>query len=170
MKRKVFIRMSLLVPLAPVLFTVGPAAAMSGITSEKFVATAGVAGKFEIDSSQIVAQKTQRSDLKSFAEQMIKDHTAAAEELKTTVGTKYTVPDKLDQKHQKMIDELEKGGSSQDASYVKMQLKAHKEAVELFDSYSKHGDDAALKQFAAKTLPTLKEHYAMIKKISAAKS
>jgi hypothetical protein len=40
---------------------------------------------------------------------------------------------------------LEKGGSSQDASYVKM-------------------------QFAAKTLPTLKEPYAVIKKIGGVKS
>jgi putative membrane protein len=101
---------------------------------------------------------------------MIKDHTAAADELKTTAGSKYKVPDALDAKHQKMIDRLSAAGAKQDADYVKMQVEAHAEAVKLFDTFSQHGDDAALQAFALKTLPTLKHHYAMIKKISAAQS
>lgn len=53
---------------------------------------------------------------------------------------------------------------------MKMQVEAHAEAVKLFDTFGQHGDDAALQAFALKTLPTLKDHYAMIKKISAARS
>jgi putative membrane protein len=87
-----------------------------------------------------------------------------------TAGTKYTVPDALDAKHQKMIDTLSAAGAKQDADYVKMQVEAHAEAVKLFDTFGRHGDDAALQAFALKTLPTLKDHYAMIKKISAAQS
>jgi len=30
--------------------------------------------------------------------------------------------------------------------------------VELFDEYAEDGDNAALKQFAANTLPTIKQH------------
>jgi putative membrane protein len=77
--------------------------------------------------------------------------TAAADELKTAAGNKYKVPEKLDKKHQKMIDKLEAAGSGLDASYIKMQVEAHAEAVKLFGSFGKNGDDTALQAFAMKT-------------------
>jgi putative membrane protein len=170
MNRAEFVRMGLLIPFAPVLLPGTPRALAMSITAKEFVEKAGVAGKFEIASSEIVAAKTKNADIKSFAERMIKDHTAAADELKTTVGGKYKMPDALDAKHQKMIDKLSAAGAKQDAEYVKMQVEAHAEAVKLFDTFGQHGDDAALQAFALKTLPTLKDHYAMIKKIRAAQS
>ncbi|MGE0006537.1 MAG: DUF4142 domain-containing protein [Parvibaculaceae bacterium] len=170
MKRSEFIRMSLLLPLAPAMLAISSPVRAGGTTAAQFVEKAGVAGRFEIASSEIAAASTKNADIKSFAERMIKDHTAAAEELKSTAADKYTVPAKLDEKHQKMVDELKAAGEGAGASYVEMQVKAHEEAVMLFDDYGKHGDDAALQAFAIKTLPTLQMHYDMIKKISAAQS
>lgn len=167
MNRHQFLRAGLALPLTPFLLHAVPAAYAVAVTAAEFVEKAGIAGQFEIASSEIIAAKTQKADIKSFAEQMIKDHTKAAEELKTTVGTKYKIPGDLDSKHQKMIEEL-KADSSADANYVKMQVKAHEEAVKLFGAYGKQGDDAALQAFAKKTLPTLQMHYDMIRKISAA--
>src|SRR6476620_7377152 len=113
MNRTEFIRVGLMIALAPVSIpTISRAFAM-GITGKEFVEKAGVAGKFEIASSEIVAGKTKNANIKAFAERMIKDHTAAANELKMTVGTKYTVPDALDAKHQKMIDTLAAAGARQ---------------------------------------------------------
>ena len=40
-----------------------------------------------------------------------------------------------------------------DKLYAKQQVKAHRQGVELFDAYAERGDNAALKQFAANTLP-----------------
>jgi putative membrane protein len=135
------------------------------------VNTAGVAGMFEIESSNIAIQKAKNGEVKSFAERMIADHTKAAEELKITAQStpeKFAVPDKLDAKHQKLVDELDGAASDKfDAAYVRLQTDAHKEAVKLFESYAKQGDNEALKAFAAKTLPTLKDHYQMIQKIAA---
>ena len=42
-----------------------------------------------------------------------------------------------------------------------MQVSAHKDAVSLFERYSKDGDNPDLKAFASKTLPALKEHLQM---------
>lgn len=166
MNRYQFIRAGLALPLAPLMAKNIPIALAGGITAAEFVEKAGIAGLFEIASSQVVVAKTQKADIKSFAEQMIKDHTIAGEELKATAGSKYKVPSELDSKHQKMVDELKEGGDKADADYVKMQVKAHEEAVELFGAYGKQGDDASLQAFAIKTLPTLQMHYDMIKKIS----
>ena len=51
-----------------------------------------------------------------------------------------------------------------------MQTEAHKQAVGRFSNYGKEGDNAALRSFAAKTLPTLQEHYDMVKKIKVEQS
>jgi putative membrane protein len=46
-----------------------------------------------------------------------------------------------------------------------MQLKGHQDAVALFEAYSKSGDNADLKKWAAKTLPHLKQHLSMAQKL-----
>lgn len=167
MKRSQFVRLGLLAPLAPVLLAGhSQTASAAAIKAADFVSKAGIAGQFEIESSQLAEASAQREDVKSFARHMIKDHTIAAQELKATAGSKYTVPAKLDDKHQQMIDELKAAGSGIDALYIKMQVAAHKEAVELFAVYGKSGDDAALQAFAVKTLPTLQMHNDMITKIN----
>jgi putative membrane protein len=42
-----------------------------------------------------------------------------------------------------------------------MQVSAHKDAVSLFERYSKAGDNSKLKDWAGKTLPTLQHHLQM---------
>lgn len=143
--------------------------AATAVSGEEFVKTAGTAGMFEIESSKIAATKAKNADIKSFAQRMITDHTKAAEELKAATkkaGPKYNVPTALDPNGQKMMDELNAADPAKfDSIYVRMQTQAHKDAVALFDSYAKQGDEPALKEFAAKTLPTLQEHYDMINRI-----
>jgi len=176
MKRTVLLLGAALIWLAPVPATelTSIVQAATAVSGEEFVTTAGVAGMFEIESSKIAAQKSMNGDVKTFAERMVSDHTKAAEELKTTAssaGEKYVMPTALDDKHQKMMDELKSADQSRfDAAYVRMQTDAHKEAVELFDGYAKQGDNPNLKTFAEKTLPTLQQHYDMIKQIGASKS
>jgi hypothetical protein len=46
--------------------------------------------------------------------------------------------------------------------YDPMQVSAHKDAVSLFDRYSKSGDNSKLKDWAGKTLPTLQHHLQMV--------
>jgi putative membrane protein len=47
-----------------------------------------------------------------------------------------------------------------------MQVKAHDDAVQLFQNYSQSGPNGALKTFAGKTLPVLKMHQQMIHKLA----
>jgi putative membrane protein len=57
------------------------------------------------------------------------------------------------------------GGKDFDSSYDQIQVKAHEDAVALFDAYAKGGEDPELKKWAAKTLPHLKEHLSMAQKL-----
>ena len=79
---------------------------------------------------------------------------------------KAKLPTALDSEHQQMLDELKaKGGKDFDSSYDEIQVKAHEDAVALFDAYAKGGDDPELKKWAGKTLPHLKEHLSMAQKL-----
>jgi putative membrane protein len=126
-----------------------------------FIKGATIGGKFEIKTSKLALEKSNDADIKAFANQMIKDHGKADKEMKSilTSDQAAVVPKKLDEKHQTQFDALKKAtGADFDKQYIDAQVAAHGEAVSLFEDYSKNGDDAKLKDFATKTLPTLKGH------------
>ncbi|KQS84870.1 hypothetical protein ASG58_20170 [Rhizobium sp. Leaf383] len=143
------------------------AAAPMNIDKASFVKVVTSSNAFEIESSKLAEQKAKDVDVKTFAMQMIKDHTMAGEELKKAAGLGDEVP-KLSPKHAAMI-ELLKGASEQDFQplYIEMQTTAHMEAVTLFATYAKGGDDDAVKSFAAKTLPKLEMHKSHVMKLVA---
>jgi putative membrane protein len=142
-------------------------AACGAPTNDDFVAKAEEAGEFEIGSSRLAKNKSQNAAVKQFADQMISDHTAAAEKLRAVANRQGVGADKanaLSPAHQADMDRLEKATVGEfDALYIDAQTKAHEEAVALFKSYAEDGEDARLKQFAAETLPTLEQHLAHVK-------
>jgi hypothetical protein len=63
--------------------------------------------------------------------------------------------------HQEIMDKLSTAsGRAFDRADLDAQLNAHKEAVELFSTYAREGDNPELKHFhfAQQMLPTLEEH------------
>ena len=143
-------------------------AAPMNVDKGSFVKVVTSANAFEIESSKLAEEKARDGDVKDFAKQMIADHTKAAEGLKKAakLGDE---PPVLAPKHQAMLDTL-KGASGEDfqALYIEMQASAHMDAVTLFATYAKGGDDAAVKQFAAETLPKLEMHKMHVMKLVAA--
>jgi len=160
--------------LAACLLAAAPAAAQS--LSEKsglntlvgaspstanFVKEAAISDMFEIQSSQLAAERAD-DPTKAFARQMIADHTKTSGELKEMVQSgkvKAEIPAALDGTHQSKLDTL-KGlqGADFTKQYHSDQVKAHKDAVDLFGRYAKGGDDQGLKAWAGKTQPALDHH------------
>ena len=96
---------------------------------------------------------------------MIADHEKTTGEMKSMVqGGKLqaTLPTALDSTHQGKLDTL-KGlqGDAFTKQYHSDQVKAHKDAVDLFQRYAKGGDNPELKAWAAKTQPALEHHLKM---------
>lgn len=129
-----------------------------------FVSEAAIGGMFEIQSSQLAQQKGSAAE-RTFAERMIEDHTKASNELKSLVqngSVQATFPTTLDDATQKKLDQLKSlSGAEFNKTYADDQISAHKDAVSLFERYAKGGDNAALKQWASATLPTLRRHLEM---------
>ena len=138
-------------------------------TAQDFATKVAISDMFEIQSSQLALSKEPDADTKPFADKMVQDHQKTSSELKAVVEgsmVKLILPTTMDSEHQKMLEELKaKSGKDFDQTYDQIQVKAHREAVALFEAYSKSGEDSELKTWAGKTLPHLKEHLSMAEKL-----
>ena len=135
----------------------------------KFVRTAAEAGMAEVRMGQLIKESAQSKELREFGEKLVTDHTKANEELNQIAARKgVSPPTQPAEKYEKMLDQLSKlKGAEFDRAAQKHSLMHHQEDVQLFEKASQSLKDADLKAFAEKTLPTLKEHLAMAKKLQA---
>jgi len=137
-------------------------------SSDDFVDAATEAGIAEVETGKLALDKSKDAEVKTFAQQMVTDHTQANQKL-GDIARKLdiSVPDEaaLTAKVKEMI--LEWRDESFDRSYVNNQVEAHKKAVELFKKEAASSDKAELKAFASETLPKLEEHLEHAKKLQA---
>jgi putative membrane protein len=134
-----------------------------------FVKEAAISDMFEIESSKLAQDKGNAAE-KSFASQMITDHTKTSTELKELVSSgkvKAELPAAPDSSHQSKLNELKaESGKDFSSDFDSMQVSAHKDAVSLFERYAESGENADLKNWAGKTLPMLKHHLEMAQNLS----
>lgn len=140
------------------------------LTSDEFVQKASMGNQFEIESSKVAKDRSKNENVRQFAERMITDHANAASELETAVASANMdtslIATSLDKKHQDIISKLQKSSDKDfDKKYISEQQDAHKDAVKLYKDYERNGDNATLKSFAGKTLPTLEEHQKEVKNL-----
>lgn len=136
--------------------------------SNDFVDEAAQGGINEVESAKLALEKSKSTDVREFATQMEKDHGKAHAEL-TALAKKLDleVPDDatLVAKAKKLL--LEMRDESFDKSYANNQVMAHEQTVELFKKEAESSDNAELKAFAQKSLPTLQHHLEMAKQLQA---
>ena len=134
-----------------------------------FVSAVAISDMFEIQSSKLAKARGQGS-VAAFAAKMIDDHSKTSNELKGLVekgAVKQQPPTALDGAHQKKMESLKSAsGADFTTLYVKDQVSAHKDAIDLFERYAKGGDNEALEQWAAATLPALRHHLQMAQDLS----
>jgi len=136
--------------------------AYAATDNDDFVEDASAKGVAEVEAGKLAQEKGSAADVKSFAEMMIKDHTAANAKLKSIADAKkLKVSDdaQLMDKAKSMILEL-RSSKSFDQAYANNQVKAHEATIKIFEDEAANGKDPELKAFAAETLPKLKEHLA----------
>ncbi len=141
--------------------------AMGAMTADAFVKVAGMGGMYEIESSKIALKRSSNSGVKKAAQGIIDDHTKASAELKALVDAGKApgpLPMAFDERNQGFIDNLNSATAANfDDRYIDQQTAAHSEALTAFKGYADHGDNADLKAFAAKAVPVLEMHSAMLK-------
>jgi len=135
---------------------------------KKFAMAAAQGGMTEVQLGQLAADKGSSQDVKDFGSKMVADHGKANDELKGIATSKnITLPDKLDEKHQTMVDKMSKlSGAEFDKAYVSAMVKDHKADDAAFEKEAKSGEDPDIKAFASKTDESVvKMHLKMIEDI-----
>jgi putative membrane protein len=136
----------------------------------QFLNKAAQGGHAEVESSKLAQSRAKNSNVKSFASQMITDHSKAGNELRQLAeskGVKVANEPSVAQK-----EELKVLSESKDEQFDKsfaesFGVKAHEETVKLFKDAATHASDPDVKAFAQKTLPTLQHHLEMAKSMNA---
>lgn len=134
------------------------------ISSADFVTKAAVAGMYEIAAGQIAEKRSKDHKVRRFAATMIRDHSRNLAELRSLAGKVggLRLPGRLDEQHKGLTEQLETVDANQfNASYAQQQIQGHRDAIALFTSYARHGDNAKLRKFASATVPVLEHHLHM---------
>jgi putative membrane protein len=138
-------------------------------SASDFAQKVAMSDMYEVEAGKIANQKGQSPQVKGFGQMMVEAHSKTTEDLKSIIANeklKVDLPTKFDSKHQKLIDDLAAASDADfDKTYAKQQVDGHEDAVKLFESYAKDGDNVSLKQFAQKTLPVIQDHLTEAKKL-----
>lgn len=132
-----------------------------------FVTKAAARGMFKVEAGRLASQQATNADVKSFAQKMVNDHTAANNELKQLASSlNIAIPQSLpEDKMDKLNDLREKQGLDFDKEYMDMMVGDHKDSVDNFEDAAEDAESADLKNWAAQKLPVMREHHQMAEQL-----
>jgi len=136
-----------------------------------FIKKAADGGMAEVELGRVATQNGQRDDVKQFGKQMVSDHGRANDNLKSVASKlNVTVPDKLSTKHQTKLDKLSKtSGAAFDSAYITEMVADHEKDIAEFEKARSEVSNEDLKKFIDETIPVMKEHLEMAKKMKTTK-
>jgi putative membrane protein len=134
-----------------------------------FYKKAAEAGIAEVDAGNLASEKATDSKVKDFGAMMVKDHSAANDKLKALAATKnVTLPTSASVGQMATEAKLKVlSGDTFDKSYIKGQIKAHKDTIALLKKEIASGQDPDAQAFAKSVLPTVRGHLKAIDAIAA---
>lgn len=126
----------------------------------EFIVEAASINLEEIKLGELAQQKGTTNDVKQLGKMMVKEHTAALNDLKILASNKsISLPEVLTEDGQEAYDKLnDKTGSDFNMEYCDMMVKGHKNAIHQFEWASSKADDTDIRNWASSMLPTLNEH------------
>jgi len=143
----------------------GQAAASPGATKMKmsqkdvnFIQKAAGGGAQEVENGKMAEKQAKSAEVRSIAARIVADHTRLNRELTALATRKGVTFSTGGVKAQNL------GTGDFDRLYLKWLEEVHRADIADFERAAKSADDKELKAWAAKALPTLKQHLAMAQK------
>jgi len=137
-----------------------------------FLAQAGSANQWEIESSQLALQMSTNPAVRNLANVIIADHTAMGQQVTAAAASAGLPPPPttLLPAQQAMLDQLRGAGSGPafDMAYQQAQISAHQQAIQLMQNYAAQGDVPALRTVASQAIPTMQKHLSMAQSLAMA--
>lgn len=133
-----------------------PMSSQASSDDSAFAKQAAEAGMAEMEHGRMAARKSSNAQVKAYGNRLVKDHAIANNQLKA-IAKRHNIelPASAPAGDQTWTTET---GAAFDKGFVDAQVKAHEDAVALFEKESQNGSDKEIKAFAARQLPGLRAH------------
>ena len=142
-----------------------PAQAMPTLstTDTTFINTVSQAGVEEIKAGQLASTQSRSARVRSYANQMVTDHTADDQKLIALAQSKGVTPTTTpDTAHDQMYTQLQgEHGRTFDKDYLAGQVADHQAVIAALQTEIQQGTDPDVKNFASATLPQIQHHLEM---------
>jgi len=140
---------------------------------EKAVKDMAMADMAEVETGKLALSKSQNSEVKAFAQQMVDDHGQALSKVQALAQARgVTLPTEPDAKHKAMAAKLEKlSGDAFDKAYMAgAGVKDHKDVKSKLAGDAKKIKDADVKALADQHMPVVEQHLKSAQQMNMAKS
>lgn len=153
---------------AAVAWTACWAGAAEPPSASAFVSEAASGGLMEVELGRWAASHAANDRVREFGQRMVDDHSKANAALKATAArASISVPTTMTAEDRVEVSRLTKlDGAAFDRAYMQAMVEDHEKDVAAFRAQSRAQKDAAVKSFAAKTLPTLEAHLKMAREVA----
>jgi putative membrane protein len=136
-------------------------------SGQTFADTAAKSDAFEIAAAKLALTSASSAQVKAFANDMIKAHTASTAKIEAAAAkaSPAITPDATltGEQNDDLADLAKLKGADFDKAYIDGQIDAHDDALELMEDFAKDGDVAPLKAAAGEIAPVVKSHLDMAK-------
>ncbi|MEN3112734.1 DUF4142 domain-containing protein [Uliginosibacterium paludis] len=140
-----------------------------GNSDRNFVEKAAGAGLYEVEAARIAVERASAPGVKSFAQMLVVQHTAANDELKQLVSMRSNVelPTKLPATKRMALESLQrKSGKDFDREFIEqVGIEDHEDDIKLFEKASRDAEDSEVRAWAARKLPVLRQHLAAARRL-----
>ena len=126
-----------------------------------FVLAASQADHYQILAATVALTQSQDVQIRSFAEEMIKQHTRLDEDLRRAALASGLPPPEqgISSDQALLLGSLQSArGSYFDKVYARQQMLIHAQAIAVDDSFATTGADPNLRMTAQSALPSIREH------------
>lgn len=129
-----------------------------GVSS--FLQQAAEVNMAEMELAEVAEERAASDEVKEYAEHLAEDHENANEKLESIAEQKNVeLPDEPGATPKQQKERLSKlEGPAFDRAFLDTMLREHQKAIKNFEQQAKTAQDPQVKQYAAETLPTLREH------------
>ncbi len=128
---------------------------------QKFVQDAAKGGMMEIRMGQLGLERGASPAVKALSQHLVNDHTAANNELAALAKQKgFALPGGDDAQMAASMPFAKKSGDDFDKAFARTAVEDHQKDIAEFEKEASSGNDPDLKNWASKTLPTVRAHLA----------
>ena len=152
-------------PMAPSTPAPAPAGTVAVTSDAEILAAIGMTNASEIGEGKLAESKATSADVKSFARDMVKDHTSLqgdADKLAKKINVTPKAPAAADQMKKESaaaMDSLKAAkGATFDQQYIAGQVTDHQKALDNLKSFEGSAQNADLKNLIQQAIPKVQQH------------